>query len=93
MDFYAHYNSANKELLIDHLRMTGDLAAEFASRFGFKELGLQLGLLHDVGKHTERFQDVLNGKVKKIDHAVVAAECYAEISGPDICADDFIYLT
>lgn len=92
MDFYAHYNSANKELLIDHLRMTGDLAAEFASRFGFKELGLQLGLLHDVGKHTERFQDVLNGKVKKIDHAVVAAECYAEISGPDICADDFIYL-
>ena len=92
MDFYAHRNATGAEPLINNLRNTGYMAAEFASKFGFRELGLQLGLLHDVGKHTERFQEVLQGKTKKIDHAIVAAECYADLADLDICDNDFIYL-
>lgn len=92
MEFYAHLNKNHKELLIDHLRETGKIAAQFSSEFGYRNLGLQLGLLHDVGKHTERFQQVLQHKLHKIDHAVVAAECYADQANQDICDDDFIYL-
>ena len=93
MDFYAHINSEKKELLIDHLRETGKLAEQFASEFGYGKLGLQLGLLHDVGKHTESFQMVLQKKRCFVNHAVVAAECYADLAyDPDICSDDFIYL-
>ena len=92
MEFYAHLNKDQKELLIDHLKKTGKLAEQFSSEFGYGKLGLQLGLLHDVGKHTERFQKVLQRQLKKIDHAVVSAECYADLADQSICDDDFIYL-
>ena len=92
MEFYAHLNKDHKELLIDHLKKTGKLAEQFSSEFGYGKLGLQLGLLHDVGKHTERFQKVLQRQLKKIDHAVVSAECYADLADQSICDDDFIYL-
>lgn len=37
-------------LLSDHLRGTGELAAEFAHRFGGDDLARTAGWLHDVGK-------------------------------------------
>ena len=90
--YYAHSKKDKKELLIDHLRETGKLASEFAGSIGYERLGLQLGLIHDVGKHTKRFQKVLQNKLHKINHAVVAAECYADMANESICADEFIYL-
>ena len=90
--FYAHSYGNNKEPLIDHLKETGKLASEFAEEFGCKKLGLQLGLMHDVGKRTERFQKVLQHELKKIDHAIVAAECYADLADVGVCNNDFIYL-
>lgn len=92
MKFYAHINKQKKELLIDHLHQVGQLSSQFASEFGYEKIGLQLGLLHDVGKHTERFQKVLSGDFHKIDHAVVAAECYSELAGSNICGNNFVYL-
>lgn len=91
-NYYAHLSNNRREPLIDHLIETGMLAEKFASVFGCGKLGLQLGLLHDVGKHTDRFQKVLCHELKKIDHAIVAAECYAELASQDICPNDFIYL-
>lgn len=74
MEFYAHDN----ELLIHHLTTTADLAEEFGSDFSNDKIARQLGLLHDIGKHTAAFQDVLHGKAHKKDHAIVAAKTYIE---------------
>ena len=83
-NYYAHLSNNRRELLIGHLTETGKLAEKSAFVFGCGKLGLQLGLLHDVGKHTDRFQKVLRHELKKIDHAIVAAECYAELASQDI---------
>lgn len=91
-EYYAHSSGDRKEPLLKHLQETGRLAAKFAASFGYEKLGLQLGLLHDVGKRTERFQMVLRHQLSKIDHAVVAAECYADLADACICNDDYIYL-
>lgn len=74
MEFYAHDN----ELLIHHLTATANLAEEFGSDFSNAKTARQLGLLHDIGKHTATFQDVLRGKSHKKDHAIVAAKTYME---------------
>jgi CRISPR-associated endonuclease/helicase Cas3 len=74
--YYSHTKSDKKEDLLDHLRNTGDLASFFASAFGAGELAGQAGLLHDLGKHTKKFQDVLVGTAHGIDHSAVGAEFY-----------------
>ena len=83
-EFYAHRYQDHMELLIDHLHNTADLADEFASEFNSGLVGRQIGLLHDVGKHTKYFQDVLNRKRSGINHAVVGAEVYFEKCGTGI---------
>ena len=75
-EYYAHKYKDQTELLIDHLHDTADLAESFASQFGSGIIGKQLGLLHDVGKHTINFQEVLNRKLTGINHAIVGAEVY-----------------
>ncbi len=61
MEFYAHLNKDHKELLIDHLKKTGKLAEQFSSEFGYGKLGLQLGLLHDVGNTQSASKKCCNG--------------------------------
>lgn len=75
-EYYAHKYQNQKELLIDHLHETADLADAYASDFGSGAVGKQLGLLHDVGKHTKNFQKVLDRTLFGINHAIVGAEVY-----------------
>lgn len=77
-EFYAHKQGDQKELLIDHLRLVAEYAKMFGEDFNCGKVCEQLGLLHDVGKHTQKFQDVLfqrNG-VHNIDHAIVGAQYF-----------------
>lgn len=76
MDYYSHIRSDKKERLITHLKETADLAAFFASEFNEEKVAEQIGLLHDLGKHTGKFQRVLKGTAFHIDHAAVGAEYY-----------------
>lgn len=76
MDYLAHKDGVNNELLIDHLKNTADLAKDFASEFDNGDVAYQLGLLHDIGKHTINFQNVLSGKLVKQDHAIIAGMFY-----------------
>lgn len=73
MDYYARKNGNDKEDLIHHLIRTGELCEEFASKFNNGKAGKILGLNHDLGKHTLKFLDVLNGKRNKVDHAIIGA--------------------
>lgn len=76
-EYYAHISdSHDDEILIDHLELTGKLSALNGSSFHHEEVCRQLGLLHDVGKHTENFQQVLERTKHHQDHAIVGGIYY-----------------
>lgn len=70
MEYYAHPN----EKLINHLNMVKVLSSEYGRNIKSEKVTAMLGMLHDIGKHTKKFQDVLSGKQSHIDHAIVAGE-------------------
>ena len=77
MDIYeealAHIDQfGNGQLLSDHLKNTACLAADFATTLGFKNSGYIAGLLHDIGKYSNEFQNRLHGG-PKVDHSIAGA--------------------
>lgn len=89
MQYFSHIKPDKKEILEEHLRQTAELASYYAASFGGEKIAEQIGLLHDIGKHTQKFQDVLQGKAHHIDHAAVGAEYYWNESGEnDHTVDD-----
>lgn len=73
--FYAR--SPNKqgkwETLTHHLRRTAELCADFLSAIGHEDTGRLLGNLHDAGKRSIAFQEVLEGKRQGVNHAAPGA--------------------
>ena len=53
-----YYARENQELHA-HLTATADIAKEFASVFDCGDIACLAGLLHDLGKYTQAFQDYL----------------------------------
>jgi CRISPR-associated endonuclease/helicase Cas3 len=63
--FFAHIRKKDKtpQSLDDHLRAVSKHAGDFASKIGLKETGEVLGLLHDFGKASDKFQRyILSGE-------------------------------
>lgn len=83
--FYAHStelsDKSNWQLLKDHLVNVGQLAECFAEVFGCAEYGKTAGLMHDLGKYTFAFQQRLEGKHPKVDHATRGAKIALEKYG------------
>ncbi|HEX7111413.1 MAG TPA: CRISPR-associated endonuclease Cas3'', partial [Mizugakiibacter sp.] len=78
MEFHAHSTDRKDrgdwQLLRDHLTAVGERASANASFFGGQALAMPAGLLHDLGKYTERFQKRLEGEVPRgVDHATWGA--------------------
>ncbi|MEG3030199.1 MAG: CRISPR-associated endonuclease Cas3'' [Oscillospiraceae bacterium] len=75
MSFYAR--SANKdgerETVAHHLNRVGTLCADFAGEFGCRDAGEILGKLHDLGKLSTGFQEVLNHTRIHVNHALPGA--------------------
>jgi CRISPR-associated endonuclease/helicase Cas3 len=73
--YYAHTknNGGYEETVSAHLRETATLAAQFTSIWDREEEGEATGLLHDLGKYTDLFKLVLEGKAQQIDHATPGA--------------------
>ena len=57
----------------DHLYAVGKLSKEFGSQLGMEKEAEIAGTVHDAGKFTDKFQDVLEGEASRIDHARVSA--------------------
>lgn len=75
--YYAHSGTlADKsdwQSLSNHLQVVGKLAAARAGRFGAADLAEAAGLLHDLGKYTQAFQQRLEGSPKRVDHSTAGA--------------------
>jgi len=82
LDFYAHStNNKTKQdwqILKTHLQNVGSLASIRASRFNAEQWGLVVGLLHDLGKYSDAFQQRLNGSDRRADHSTAGAKIVIE---------------
>lgn len=78
MSYYAHSipgrDSSHWHLLRDHLAVTGQLAAHFATSFHASDLGKASGLLHDIGKYAAPVQQRLRGAAIAVDHSTAGAQ-------------------
>ena len=84
MTFYGHTKEDARtkqtlpkdewQLLQDHLSNVARLSAERAGKFGAAQLGNLIGLTHDLGKYSAEFQQRLEGKKIKVDHATAGAQ-------------------
>jgi CRISPR-associated endonuclease/helicase Cas3 len=68
--YYAHTEGAHGswEPLREHLAEVATKAAQFALPFGSSDEAYNAGLLHDLGKYGDRFQQRLRGEAKGVDH-------------------------
>jgi CRISPR-associated endonuclease/helicase Cas3 len=68
--YYAHSAASRQdwEPLRDHLRDVAERAASFAQPFGGADKARLAGLLHDLGKYSDRFTRRLEGSESGLDH-------------------------
>ena len=69
--------------LKDHLTKTAELAKEKASVFGAGDIAYVLGLLHDIGKYSDDFQDKIRGKNISAPHAMYGSVVFNNTYGND----------
>lgn len=75
MKYLAHINqNSDEQPLKEHLENSAELCGRYAEQFGAYELGYCCGLLHDLGKYSEKFQKRLHGSEETVDHATAGAK-------------------
>jgi len=82
---YAHTsrNGGEWERLEAHLKNVSGLCADFLAPIGQRETGALLGLVHDLGKADELFQQVLRGQSSRVNHALAGAAILLKSLGPN----------
>lgn len=77
IQYYAHskenVDPSEWQPLKSHLLATGDLAFELGRDAGISDLARVAGMLHDIGKYSQAFQDRLHGSKRSVDHATAGA--------------------
>ncbi len=73
--YYARSPNATgkRETLGHHAQRAGELCSDFLKPIGYSEIGTLLGGLHDFGKASKRFTEVLEGKRVHVNHAYPGA--------------------
>ena len=81
--YYAHTtdksDKSDWQLLNDHLQQVAELSSSFASDFNAGELAYVAGILHDIGKYSDKFQKRLEGSSIRVDHSTAGAVAVSEI--------------
>ena len=80
MEYYAKSENSQgyQETVKEHLRKVAALAREFGTPLDLDIVAALAGQVHDFGKYSQSFQNVLKGTQTGIDHAVASA-CFLEI--------------
>ncbi|MFH1283195.1 MAG: CRISPR-associated helicase Cas3' [bacterium] len=68
-EYIAHRREKDGEIqsLVDHLKGVSEKTGEFASKIGMKEQGELIGLLHDIGKASQEFEQYIKSAVGLIN--------------------------
>lgn len=76
MIYLAHTRpEENREQTVSaHLTGTAELAARFAKAFSAEETGYLCGMLHDIGKYSQKFQRRIRGAKERVDHSTAGAQ-------------------
>ncbi len=85
--YYAHIRWDDRgaaiasQTVAEHLSGTAALSRAFAEAFGAGDDGELIGLLHDLGKCTDGFQNRLLRDGPRVDHATAGAVEWTKMSG------------
>ena len=91
MSYYAHTRENGEwQTVKEHLLGTADKARSFAIP-QLKESAFLLGLLHDMGKYSDQFQQKLSGKSIHVDHSTYGAKEVFEAFGKTFYGILFAY--
>jgi CRISPR-associated helicase Cas3/CRISPR-associated endonuclease Cas3-HD len=79
--YIAHKrDDGSEQLLLEHLMGTAKKASFFAKHFGKSETAFICGLLHDIGKYSDEFQERIKNDGKLCDHSSAGAKVLKSIS-------------
>lgn len=67
--YIAHVKTEDgaQQLVLDHLKEVGDIAAVFARKINAESAGRLIGLLHDFGKYSQEFQQYIQSATGLIE--------------------------
>lgn len=78
MNYIAHNRGetdTENQLLLEHLKNVSELSDKFAECLNLSDYAEIIGMLHDIGKYSSRFQVRINGNEKiKVDHSTCGAQ-------------------
>lgn len=79
--YIAHKrDDGSEQPLLEHLRNTAEKASCFAWHFGKSETAFICGLLHDIGKYSNEFQNRIKSDGKLCDHSTAGAKVLKSMS-------------
>lgn len=75
MTYVAHISEDGREQSIaEHLRNVSATAGKFAEPFGAGKYAEMIGLAHDIGKYSDKFQRRIRGENIRTDHSTAGAQ-------------------
>lgn len=83
MVYYAHIYKTRKQLLSNHSSNVKEIAELLGEKIGCKYIAGLSGLLHDMGKYSDKFQDYISGNSNlsrgSVVHSIVGSKFLTDI--------------
>ena len=77
MNYIAHKRSETdkkEQPLLEHLKNVSELSKKFAECLNLSDYAEIIGMLHDIGKYSNRFQQRINGAEISVDHSTCGTQ-------------------